>query len=170
MKLNKGTFAYTVYTYCFVFARKLFNDTTWSMYHDRMFDIPNNTNLCKFMRSVFIWSPIYFLLIIGLVGGYGYAIFYLPYLYGGAVGYYNIYGVPLIAVGVIAASAAIIRLILGAPIVKDDDDYKEEKKLAKLKRQEEGKYTMWEIIVKYYKSTKEKVCPLIEVIDEGERK
>lgn len=168
MKINNDTFVYTVYMYCHIFANKLFNNVTWNKHSDEIRPIPTNTNLCQFMRSVLIWTPLYFLIVAALIGGYGYAIFYLPFLYGGAVGYFNVYGVPLIIIGCIVGFVMVMGIIYG------DDEKKEAKKKAKeeakLKRHEIGNYTMWEIFVKYYKSTKEKVCPLIEIKQNGENK
>ena len=165
MKIEKDTFVGKWYSLSYILTQKLFNNDTWSF--DKMVRIPESTNLCFMMRSMFIWSPLYILAVIALIGGYGYALVYLPFTYGGAVGYFNSYGIPVIIVGLIAL---VIWICCQLWDFWASDLSKEEKKKLKRARHADGNYTVMELIVKWIKAKYRKVCPLVDIIQKGESK
>lgn len=173
MKLNKKTFTYKLYSLCYILTCKLFNNRTmWSNFDrdnkptEEMIGIGEPTNLCVTIRT-FIWAGLYILLLIGLISGYGYALFFLPFAYGGTVGYFNVYGVPLIVAGLVYFIAKLIMFVTkewGSSLTP------EEKRIEKEARHAAGKYTLYEVLCEYIKAGKERMCPLIEIVEDGETK
>jgi len=171
MNIEKNTFVYKLYELSYILTRKLFNDDTWDTWRDQEkggpVEIPKATNLCTMMRSMFIWTPIYLLMVLALVGGYGYVIFYSPFTYGGAIGYFNIYGIPIIVIGL---AIFVVWIMDKFSHLWESKLSKEEKRRLMEKRHAAGNYTVRELIVKWLKSMKEKVCPLINIVYKGEVK
>lgn len=165
MKIEENTFAGKWYSLSYILTQKLFGNKTWEF--DEMKRIPSNTNLCTMMRSMFIWTPLYIFLIIALIGGYGYAFLLLPLTYGGAVGYYNIYVIPAIIIGVAVLAIWICSIV---HTLFESEISMEEKRNLKAARHAAGNYTVMELIFKWLKARHEKLCPLIEIIQKGEDK
>lgn len=183
MNLNENAFSYKLYMACWLITKKLQGKERDDL-NRRYVDNDGNPviggllNLCPMMRTIFVWTPLYFSLIAILIASYSYVLFYLPYTFGGIVGYANTYVIPSIIAGI------IVGCIFGFPILSryldskaadyadTYDNYLERaraKKLAKEKRIAEGKCTVLELIWKYIVSTKQKMCPIINVIKKDEQ-
>ena len=176
MNLSKDAFVYKLYVACWLITKKLQGKDRGDIGREFLdYDdeprVGDTLNLCPLMRTIFVWAPLYFLLVSILVAGFAFVLFYLPYTFGGIVGYANTYVIPGIFVGV------ILGIIFGYPFLtnylgdklEDLDNRFDERKLEKAKRRAEGKYTILELIWKYIVSTKQKICPIITVIKKDDQ-
>lgn len=160
MKLNKGTTAYKLYATCYIIAKKLFGkENTWLISNNEV-DVPINTNFCPVVRNIFIWTPIYLVLLLGLAVGMTYTVFILPATFGGFMGYVNTYLIPGGAIGLIA--------LIAWGITTWHNKYEKNKESLEDKeaRHEAGNYTLRETGVQYVTALHDKTCPLITVVDE----
>lgn len=144
MKITKDNFSYKIYRWSWYFSKKLFNWDS-SIYLE---DAPSNTNLCTFMRSVFIWTPIYLLLLMSTVGFMIFSIFIYPYMLGGFAGYLHSYVVPMIFLIFFIGILVILRFIA----IK----IKKRNKVPK-----NNKITFSFLVYEYIKAAKLKICPMI---------
>lgn len=165
MNIEKNTLVGKWYSLSYILTQKLFGNDTWE--YDEMVGIPRSTNLCTMMRSMFIWTPLYIFFAMLLLSGYGYAFFYLPFTYGGAIGYFNVYIVPVIIIGMVVAG---VMGYMYLSKIWESEISKEEKRKLKEARHAAGNYTVMELVVKWIKARHRKICPLIDIVQKGEDK
>lgn len=142
MKITKDNFSYKIYKWSWFLSQSLFN---WNSFE--LEDAPSNTNLCTFMRSVFIWSPIYLLLLISTIGFMIFSIFIFPYILGGFSGYLHSYVVPMIFI------VFLIGLIISTRFISVY--------IYKSKKKKSNKITFSSLVYTYIKAAKLKICPMI---------
>lgn len=158
MNLNRKSFTYQLYSWCYILSNKLFNKDS-SDYEGGIY-IPTNINLCPMMRTIFIWTPVYLAIFTTLVFGLGYILFYLPNTFGGIVGYMNTYLIPALVLG------GIVGFFYLSSVIYDKYAGRHIETMEEMKaRHEAGNYTFWEMLCNWYAARHEKFCPGITIVD-----
>jgi hypothetical protein len=137
MKPNQGTRLFKLYAILQLLTKRLFSDVRDCsvVSNDGNLEVKTNTNMCPMIRLC-IWGVLYVLIASVCLFGIGYTVFYLPLLFGGAVGYFNTYIIPASIIGVLILAVVGINKFIKNKVTESSAD--------KNARHEAGNYTIWE--------------------------
>jgi hypothetical protein len=121
-----------------------------------------NTNLCYFIRVIFIYAPTIILLNLALYALSIYILIVVPIQYFGEIPYIYTTGSILILISLLYL---VNRMIANAP-VEHETEVEEEKESEQEVKPKEDKEPSWRELLKVYlKAKKEKICPTIQITD-----
>lgn len=124
----------------------------------------SKTNLCQFIRTIFVWAPLVLAVNAGLLAFAGYVFLYYPVTRFGVGGYVMTLLAAAIFLGLVCGAAILSFKLLGA--IRDWFFYRAESSASRRNDSERQSMSFFAIIRAWLRALKERTCPMITFVDE----